>query len=158
MALADPDLVTAAKQPPLADLRILATGFNDLTVRALTPPPVPVVPIPVQAPPQVTVAREPIIYTQDDKNAMPPETVRQDIPSYPGRVLFDRTGVIEVLIDTTGEVESATMLEPMDPLYNRLLLAAAKNWMYRPARVDGAPVKYRKRIQVSLTRTQLQPE
>ena len=31
-----------AKQPPLADLRVLASGFNDLTVRALTPPPVPV--------------------------------------------------------------------------------------------------------------------
>jgi tetratricopeptide (TPR) repeat protein len=159
MALSDPDIAAAAKQPPLADLRVLASGFNDLTVRALTPPPVPVVQLPVQqAPPQVTVAREPIIYTQEDKNVMPPETVRQDIPTYPGRVMFDRAGVIEVIIDTTGAVESASMLEAMEPLYNRLLLAAAKNWMYRPARVDGAPVKYRKRIQVSLTRTQPQPE
>jgi hypothetical protein len=45
------------------------------------------------------------------------------------------------------------MLEAMEPLYNRVLLAAAKNWQYRPARLDGmTPVKYRKRIQVSLTR------
>jgi hypothetical protein len=158
MALADPDIAAAAKQPPLADLRVLASGFNDLTVRALTPPPVPVVPLAVQAPPPVTVAREPIIYTQDDMNVLPPETVRQDIPPYPGRVLFDRTGVIELLIDTAGAVESAEMLEEMEPLYNRLLLAAAKNWMYRPARLDGAPVKYRKRIQVSLTRNQPSPE
>jgi hypothetical protein len=158
MALADPDLAPAAKQPPLADLRILASGFNDLTVRALTPPPVPVVPIAVQAPPPVAVAREPIIYTQDDKNVLPPETVRQDIPPYPGRVLFDRSAIIEIVIDASGAVESATMLEEMDPLYNRLLLAAAKNWMYRPARVDGAPVKYRKRIQVTLSRNQSVPE
>ena len=42
LALADPDISGAAKQPPLADLRVLASGFNDLTVRALAPPPVPV--------------------------------------------------------------------------------------------------------------------
>ena len=153
LALADPDIAIAAKQPPLSDLRVLASGFNDLTVRALTPPPVPVVPIPVPAPPPVaTVAREPIIYTQDDKNVLPPETVRQDIPAFPGRVIFDRVGIIEVIIDTKGAVESAAMLESMEPLYNRLLLAASRSWTYRPARLDGTPVKYRKRIQVTLTR------
>jgi len=156
LALADPDIAVAAKQPPLADLRVLASGFNDLTVRALTPPPVPVVPMTVQAPPpQVAAApRQPVIYSQDDKNVMPPVMVRQDIPPYPGRVAFDRTGVLEVVIDINGAVESATMLEGVEALYNRLLLAAAKNWMYQPARLDGAPVKYRKRIQVTLSRTQ----
>lgn len=155
MALADPDIAPAAKQPPLSDLRVLAAGFNDLTVRALTPPPVPVVPLTVQAPPPPVPAspREPIIYTSDNKNVVPPETIRQDIPAYPGRVVFDRAGVIEVVIDTNGAVESASMLEAMEPLYNRVLMAAAKNWQYRPARLDGmTPVKYRKRIQVSLTR------
>jgi hypothetical protein len=153
MALADPDIAVAAKQPPLADLRVLASGFNDLTVRALAPPPVPVVPLVAQAPPPpAPVAREPIIYTSDDMNVTAPVTVRQDLPQYPGRVMFDRAGVIEVVIDSMGAVETATMLEPMEPLYNRLLLTAAKNWTYRPARLDGNPVKYRKRIQVTLTR------
>ena len=156
LALADPDIAVAAKQPPLADLRVLASGFNDLTVRALTPPPVPVVPMTVQAPPpQVAAApRQPVIYSQDDKNVMPPVMLRQDIPQYPGRVTFDRAGVLEVVIDINGAVESATMLEGVEALYNRLLLTAAKNWMYQPARLDGAPVKYRKRIQVTLSRTQ----
>jgi hypothetical protein len=156
LALADPDIAVAAKQPPLADLRVLASGFNDLTVRALTPPPVAVVPMTVQAPPpQVAAApRQPLIYSQDDRNVMPPVMVRQDIPQYPGRVTFDRTGVLEVTIDINGAVESATMLEGVEALYNRLLLSAAKSWMYQPARLDGAPVKYRKRIQVTLTRTQ----
>lgn len=152
MALSDPDIAVAAKQAPLADLRVLASGFNDLTVRALTPPPVPVVPLAVQAPPPVNVPREPIIYTQDDKNVVPPVTVRQELPQFPGRVTFDRAGILDVVIDATGAVESATILESVEPLYNRLLVAAAKNWMYRPARLDGTPVKYRKRIQVSLTR------
>lgn len=156
LALADPDISVAAKQPPLADLRVLASGFNDLTVRALTPPPVPVVPMTVQAPPPPVAAapRQPVIYSQDDKNVMPPVMVRQDIPQYPGRVTFDRSGVLEVVIDINGAVESATMLEGVEALYNRLLLNAARNWMYQPARLDGAPVKYRKRIQVTLSRIQ----
>jgi hypothetical protein len=162
LALADPDIAPAAKQSPLSDLRVLASGFNDLTVRALAPPPPPVVvapPAPTPAPPPpaaspTVVQRLPIIYTQDDQNVQAPVTVKQDIPQYPGRVVFDRSGVIEVVIDTTGAVESATMLESMDPLYNRLLLTAARTWVYQPARLDGAPVKYRKRIQVSLTRQQ----
>jgi len=157
LALADPDIAVPAKQPPLADLRVLASGFNDLTVRALTPPPVPVVPMTVQAPPPPQVAaapRQPVIYSADDKNVMPPVMLRQDIPQYPGRVTFDRAGVLEVVIDINGAVESATMLEGVEALYNRLLLTAAKNWMYQPARLDGASVKYRKRIQVTLTRTQ----
>ena len=154
MALSDPDIAVAAKQSPLADLRVLAAGFNDLTVRALAPPPVPVAPLVAAAPPPpaVTTPREPVIYSVDDKNVMPPETVRQDMPQYPGRVAFDRAGVVEVLIDASGAVEGATMVLSVEPLYNRLLLAAAKNWVYRPARLDGKPVKYRKRIQVSLTR------
>ena len=156
LALADPDIAVAAKQAPLADLRVLASGFNDLTVRALTPPPVPVVPMTVQAPPPPVTAPppEPTIYSQDNANVMPPETIRQEFPQYPGRVTFDRAGVIEVVIDTMGAVESASMLEGVEALYNRLLLTAAKTWRYRPARLDGMPVKYRKRIQVTLNRIQ----
>ena len=156
LALSDPDITVVAKQPPLADLRVLASGFNDLTVRALTPPPVPVVPMPVQQapPPPVAPPREPVIYSQESSNVTPPEIVRQDLPQFPGRVTFDRAGVLEVVIDAMGAVESATMLEGVEALYNRMLLTAAKNWRYRPARIDGVPVKYRKRIQITLNRIQ----
>jgi hypothetical protein len=100
----------------------------------------------------VAARREPTIYSQDDENVVAPEVVKQDLPAFPGRVTFDRIGVLEVIIDANGAVESATLPEPVEPLYNRLLLAATKTWTYRPARLDGAPVKYRKRIQVTLTR------
>jgi tetratricopeptide (TPR) repeat protein len=154
MALSDPDIAVAAKRSPLSDLRVLASGFNDLTVRALAPPPVPVAPLVAAAPPPAAVPtpREPVIYSADDKNVLPPEKVRQDMPQYPGRVAFDRAGVVEVLIDASGAVEQVTMVLSVEPLYNRLLLAAAKNWVYKPARLDGKPVKYRKRIQVELSR------
>ena len=159
VALSDPDIAPAAKQPPLADLRVLASGFNDLTVRALTPPPVQSVPIAVPTPvPSLAEAtappRAPIVYNQDDKHVPPAVAVKQDLPVYPGRVSLDRVGVLEVVIDPSGGVESATMVEPVEPLYNRLLLAAAKTWIYRPARLDGQPVKYRKRIQITLSKVQ----
>jgi tetratricopeptide (TPR) repeat protein len=156
IALSDPDIGPAAKQPPLADLRVLASGFSDLTVRALTPPPVQVVPLAVQAPPPSAAVppRAPIIYSQEDKNVSPAVAIRQELPPFPGRVTFDRTGVVEVIIDLSGAVESAAVIEPVEALYNRLLLAAAKTWIYRPARLDGAPVKYRKRIQVTISKTQ----
>jgi TonB family protein len=156
IALSDPDIAPAAKQPPLADLRVLASGFSDLTVRALTPAPVPVVPLTVQAPPPPAAMppRAAVIYTQDDKSVVPPVPVRQDMPPFTGRTPFDRVGVIEVVIDPSGAVESASMVQPSEPLYDQRLLAAAKNWSYRPARLDGAPVKYRRRIQINLARTQ----
>ena len=157
IALSDPDIGPAAKQPPLADLRVLASGFSDLTVRALAPPPVPVVQMPVQQapPPPVAMApREPIIYAQEDKNVVPPVAVTQEMPPFTGKVPFDRIGVLEIVIDANGSVESATMVQPSEALYDRRLLAAAKNWVYRPARIDGAPVKYRRRIQITLPKTQ----
>ena len=37
----DPEVRPVAAQPPLSDLRVLATGFRDLAVSAATPPPAP---------------------------------------------------------------------------------------------------------------------
>ena len=58
--------------------------------------------------------------------------------------------IIDVIIDTTGAVESATMSSPPNPAYDRLALGATKTWQYHPATLDGKPVKYRKRIQITL--------
>ena len=149
IALSDPDIGPAAKQPPLADLRVLASGFSDLTVRALAPPPVPVVQCAGTA--AATAGRNGSSRAghlqQEDKNVLPPVAVSQDMPAFTGKVPFDRIGVLEIVIDANGGVESAMMVQPSEPLYDRRLLAAAKTWVYRPARMDGAPVKYRRRIQ-----------
>jgi len=165
IALSDPDIATAAKQAPLADLKTLASGFNDLAMRSLTPPPVPQVPstaavadapsVPRSAPVTVPVpaaasARTPAIHTKGEAGVIEPETIRQALPPFAGRVTAVRSGVLEIVIDEMGSVESATMVEPVDPTYNRIILAAAKTWTYRPARRDGMPVKFRKRIQINL--------
>jgi len=167
IALSDPDIAQAAGQPPLADLRVLATGFNDLAIRALTPPPAPppaappavasgpIVPPPVPGagagPAPASATRVVEVYTKDTPNVVEPVMVRQNLPPYPGRVTTPKIGVIDIVIDENGAVESATMVESVDPLYNRILITAAKSWTYQPAKRDGMPVKFRRRIQVNLT-------
>jgi hypothetical protein len=45
-------------------------------------------------------------------------------------------------------VESAELTGGFEPAYNRMVLAAVKSWAFQPARLDGAPVRFRKRIQI----------
>ena len=144
--LSDPDIESASAQPPLSDLRMLATGFHDLALKAVAPPSPP----PVAPAPEPVVERTARIYSPSDGDVAPPAIIRQAVPPYPGRVLTAGSLVVEVLIDDTGAVEAATMEGPPNPAYDRLVLAAARSWQYHPATLNGRPVKYRKRIQLSL--------
>jgi TonB family protein len=58
--------------------------------------------------------------------------------------------MIEIVVDETGAVESAFMRIPVSSAYDQLALAAARNWRYRPATLNGVPVKYRKAVQVTI--------
>lgn len=150
--LADPDAAAAAAQPPLADLKMLATGFRDLSVKAAAPPPPP--PPPPAKPAEIAAAKPtPRVYVQEDANVVPPVIIRQDIPSFPPIRPAATVGVVEIVIDETGRVASASMRTPLFPNYDRLVLTAAKAWQYRPATVDGVPVKFRKLIQLVLKPT-----
>ncbi len=156
-ALADPDIARESKQPPLADLRVLATGFKDLAVQAMIPSPVPVAapvppPAPVAAAPRVDAPRLPRIFDSNDLDVVPPVTVKQDIPPYRRAVLVERIGVLFIVIDERGGVESAIITTPFDGTFDTILLAAAKAWSYQPAARSGVAVKYRKRIQLTLPR------
>jgi TonB family protein len=163
--LADPDMQMQASKSPLSDIRTLATGFHELSAKATTPPEpaaralpqapvVPDLPAPQPAravlPPARTVAK---VYSASDTNVVPPIALRQQIPAYPGQIRIPQTGVIEVVIDILGGVESASMAASVNPQYDRLALTAARLWQYQPARVDGVPVKFLKRIQVNLVPT-----
>ena len=151
-ALADPDLAHAAAHAPLSDVRVLASGFHDLSVKAQAPPPPPARPIAVvAAPPPAPVRDFRKLYKPEDAEATPPTVVRQSFPPFPGKVTMASAGMLEVIVDATGAVESAEMVVSVHPQYDRIALDAARRWQYRPATVDGVPVKYVKRVQVSLT-------
>ena len=45
---------------------------------------------------------------------IPPQAIRQQIPAFPGRVTLAKTGVLELVIDDNGNVESAMMRVPVN--------------------------------------------
>lgn len=171
--MGDPDVAAAVGQPPLADMRVLARGFKDLSASAIPPPPLPSVPVAVARPqpaataadpgatapvggPAATPARAPDvprpakIFASTDPRVAPPVTLHQELPAYPGIISVAKQGVIEVVIDEEGLVESAVMRAPVSPNYDALAIAATKTWRYKPAVANGVPVKYRKAVQITV--------
>jgi TonB family protein len=151
--LADPDIATVVNQPQLADLGTLATGFRDLADKALMPAPPPTTKAAVVLPTPVAAPSAPRVYSAADNDVSPPAVVRQAIPPFTRPVAQRKTAVVELLINERGGVDSASMVSPLDPSYDRAVVAAAKNWQYEPAKADGKPVKYQKRVQITLVPT-----
>jgi hypothetical protein len=144
--LADPDVASEAATSPLADIGKLASGFRDLSLAASAPPPSP----PPTAPPAAPAPTPalPAIFSADDADVIPPVASNQVLPRFPMQTATALQGVLEVVIDERGLVQSATMRAPINPRYDRLVLDAARAWRYQPATRQGQPVKYRKLVQI----------
>jgi hypothetical protein len=166
-------------QAGLADLKILAEGFlrqseieiirNGQTTPA-TPgaPPVPSeppAPRPAPAPPPAVDALPvggglplggtpaPVIYSQEDRYVVAPVEVARKMPNWNPPITVPRgvyQGQLEVVIDERGGIESAKILLSIAPGYDPLLLEATKKWKFRPATLNGEPVKYRRRYEIIL--------
>ena len=159
----DPDM--AGK---LGDLRVLTVGFLELSARAAAPPlppvePKPTSPAPVTAPAtsppasSSSVNAGPIpgkIYTAEDDAVRPPVVVRQEIPSVPQKLMamVKPRGLVEVVIDEQGRVVNMAMRQSLHPGYDALILSAARDWKYQPARYGGQPVRFRRLISVAVQR------
>ena len=147
----------------LPDMRTLASGFLDLAAAAAAPPPAPAKPEPApttMTPPPAPKPSAPVapaaprIYGGDDPGVIPPVALRQQFPAVPNTILGmtkDR-GILEVIIDEQGRVISLTLRLSIHPVYDTMLVGAAREWKYKPATLNGAPVRFRKMIQVQVPR------
>ena len=90
------------------------------------------------------------VYGMTDSNVVPPLAIRQDLPKYPGDVLIPKVGQIEVIINEAGAVENVIIRSSVSAKYDELALSAAREWLYKPATINGMPVKYRKVISVTV--------
>jgi protein TonB len=146
--LDDEDLAPRANE--LADLRTLADGFLKLAVAADVPP--PPAPAPVAAKP-VPVA--PSIYSADDTQVVAPVDIDRRLPPwkppFQGAAVATGRGILEIVIDERGAVESAVVRTSISRFYDSTLVEAARKWRFRPATLNGQPVKYRKLITVQLS-------
>jgi TonB family protein len=140
----------------LPDLRTLVSGFVDLSSAAAAPPPEPKKPEPaaptVAPPPAPVVPKEPHVWTADEAGVTAPIAMRQDIPRVPTPIAAQARprGLLEVVVDEQGRVINLTMRLSIHPMYDPQLLAAAREWRYKPATVNGVPVKFRKVIQITV--------
>ena len=154
------DLVNLLNDPQmggrLTDLRTLAIGFVDLASAAAAPPE-PKKAEPALPPPPVAASvesRPPHVWTGDEPGITPPVPVRQDVPRVPTMIVAQARarGLLEVVIDEQGRVTGLTIRLSIHPMYDAQLIAAAKDWRYKPAMAGGVPVKFRKVIQVTVAR------
>lgn len=167
-ALADPDLGAAGNRPPLSDIGTLALGFRDLSAQAVARTAAAAAAAAEAA--DAAAAAEaaalaeaarvreaaaalpapPRIFSLSDAGVSAPVIIRQDFPNYPLQFGPMTNGSLDILIDETGMVEEAVMRTSANARYDQLALAATKNWKFKPATLDGKPVKFRKIISVSL--------
>jgi periplasmic protein TonB len=103
----------------------------------------------VVAPPPPRVATTNRIYGPEDTNVLPPIVVRQSFAPL-ADVFAVHAGIVEVVVDELGEVVAVKTVVTVNPAYDRLALATARSWRYRPATLDGAAVKYRTIVQLPL--------
>jgi hypothetical protein len=151
--IADADLQDIANQPRLSLLRGMASDFLVLSTPQ-APVPTPLLPLRAQpntmrpaAPPPPHDASQ--VYGAEDVSVTPPAVIRQSFAPM-AEVFSLRVGTVEVVVDEAGAVRAATTKVAVNNVYDRLALATAKSWRYRPAMLDGVAVKYRLIIQLQL--------
>jgi len=153
------------------DLRTLASGFIELARASAPVRPVPTTPAPAPEPPKVAeatpaappvskpaAARAPARATAPAPSATAPQdvsqpvAVRQTIPAIPSSISGQGspTASVKVEIGTDGHVVNASMQKSAHPLYDRLVLQAAREWLYTPATLNGRPVPSEKVVTIQL--------
>ncbi len=128
--------------PEAGDLRTLAAGFVDLagSARAAAAPP--------EAPKTTFIAdvKAPVL--------TPPVPIRQALPRWvPPDLASGRreyNGAVKIVIGADGRVSNATIQGATHPLYDSLVLQAARTWLYTPATRNGEPVEVEKVLTVHL--------
>ena len=155
VALADPAVSAEAARPPLSDLRMLAVGFEELerqgrgaaaTAAAVRRP----------SPRRraATTARRAIpVYSGDEPERHPAERHQPDAAALPGAVLVPRNGILEVLINETGEIESAADDTVGDVRIRPAGARRHQDVALQAGHANGVPVKYRKIVQINVSGT-----
>jgi TonB family protein len=141
----------------LSDLRTLVDGFLELSHAAASDS--PPAPEPAAAETADTTQSSPVpdpqaVYRLGDEGVLPPVAVSQASPQVPPALLdlvrrIRRIGIIDVAIDENGAVQGVTVRQSVNSAYDKLVVAAARTWKYRPATRNGVPVRFVKSVEVN---------
>ncbi len=159
------DLSKAARQqPPPAPVPALAAAPSPppATQAAAKPSPPPPprpgaapgtpgattgTPAPAATPP----ASGGVVYDSTASTVVPPLPLRQSvtIPEQ-ARPLDEIEGVVEIVIGRSGTIEAATVRQSFGEALDSLVLQSVRAWRYRPAALNGSPVRYRRLVRIVL--------
>lgn len=87
-----------------------------------------------------------------------PVVVKKVIPAYPGELReqgIQGTATVDMLVDSTGRVVSAELVNATVPEFGQLALKAAKDWTFVPASAQGKPIATRVRVPFEFVMPQL---
>lgn len=146
------DTIESPAKNDLADLRVLASGFLDLS-KAAAAAAAPAAP----ATPQIADLA-PAPAAPPSAPAAAPNTglvvLKQNLPPLPFSIASLGTGeyrgVMELQIDEGGNVTSARIIQTVHVLYDPILLKAAREWKYEAPRIAGKPIAVVKRVEIVL--------
>ena len=85
---------------------------------------------------------------------VPPVAVSRRLPPWPDKLLVPLRAfaTMELVIDTSGAVVTARILESAHPVYDEMLVGVASTWRYRPATRNGRPIAYTMAQRIDLPR------
>lgn len=162
----------------LSDLALVATAFVELTRAQAVPPTIASISRPIVAatlppsPPAAPAAAEPappaaaptvvassapapMRVTASEPAAFEPAVaVVRPLPKWtpPDAYAAQRkyAGAIAVEVDARGRVVAAASRKTIHPAYDPVVLAAAREWVFQPARQNGRPVKSEVTVEIEL--------
>ena len=86
------------------------------------------------------------VYSASESRVTPAQLVRSQLPKQP--FAGAGTSYFDLIVDEAGDVQFVRLISPRNRYQDRMLVAAAKAWKFKPAVLDGKPVKYRLRMPV----------
>lgn len=140
----------------LKDLRLLGEGFLKLADAevALAEKAAEQQAAAAEVTRQQQATRATTIYTDADAGVVGPVDLERRMPAWnppPAIARIEYRGVLEVVINERGLVESAVLRRSVSPAYDPSLMDALKSWKFQPATRNGSPVKYRKSFEIVLS-------
>jgi hypothetical protein len=91
------------------------------------------------------------IYSSADRDVEPPVPIQPKIPTaLPADEREENLTVVDLIISDDGQVESLRLVRPARGVRETMILSAVKAWRFQPALRNAQPVRYSKRVWLSL--------
>ena len=90
------------------------------------------------------------MYSSLDTEVAPPSLLRSRLPEGPPLgAPAEGLPEVEIVVSSTGEVESVKLVTQQAGVGPSMMLSAIKAWRFQPATRDGEPVRYRLRMRLT---------